>query len=381
MIDGIPSFSGPNLALAQATVATLGVVIMIGVAFLDRPHRSTLLWSIAFLVAMTSSWGVVLAETVDSETMRRVALGALLGAPGFFWAGFRTLRGAPSRWWLAALLSVLSPIVLVAAGATEAYSVAFRILFFLSAVFAFLLLVEWLRLPDRGDAVLYPLVVISVLNSALAAFVAIAGFVFPASSGDDLQFVRSVNQLGFIVYMVCALVSLVGFATRRERVVGPGERTPWEEFASGCRDRIARAARRGERSWALLVFRLDDEADVRDAVGVAGFDAVCTSFAQEILVDLPADADVAERRPGTVVVLVSRPEPVLRAALRGALGRVGRMENAGGMEIQVSASVGWVAVDPDSAAEGDVEALLDRAEAAAETASRAGGDRWERVGV
>lgn len=57
MIDTIPSFSGPNLALAQATVATLGVVVMIGVAFLDRPHRSTLLWSMAFLLAMTSSWG------------------------------------------------------------------------------------------------------------------------------------------------------------------------------------------------------------------------------------------------------------------------------------------------------------------------------------
>lgn len=376
MIDGIPSFSGPNLALAQATVATLGVVIMIGVAFLDRPHRSTLLWSIAFLLAMTSSWGVVLAETVDSEVIRRVSLGVVLGAPGFIWAGFRTLRGAASRWWLAALLTVLSPVLLVAAGATEVYSVVFRLVFLLSAVFAFLLLVEWLRLPDRGDTVLYPLVVISVLNSALAAFVAIAGLVFPASSGDDLQFVRSVNQLGFIVYMVCALVSLVGFATRRERVVVPGSRSPWEEFAEGCRERLVRAGRRGERSWSLLVFRLDDEDDVRDAVGVVGFDAVCSRFAEAICAALPADADIAERSPGTVVVLISRPEPVLRAALRGALGSVGRMENAGGMEIQVSASVGWVSADGD---EDDLDTLLDRAEAAAGTARAAGGDRWERI--
>lgn len=383
MIDGIPSFSGPNLALAQATVATLGVVIMIGVAFLDRPHRSTLLWSIAFLLAMISSWGVVLAETIDSEAVRRVALGLLMGAPGFIWAGFRTLRGAASRWWLAALLSAVSPALLVAAGATEVYSVLFRLIFFLSAVFAFLLLVEWLRLPDRGDTVLYPLVVISVLDSALAAFVAVAGLIFPASSGDDLQFVRSVNQLGFIIYMVCALVSLVGFATRRERVVLPGARSAWEDFVAGCRDRLVRARRRGERSWALLVFRLDDEADVRDAVGVTGFDAVCDSFSRAICDALPADADIAERRPGTVAVLVSRPEPVIRAALRGALGRVGRMENAGGMEIQVSASVGWVAVDPgdtaDGEGDGDVEALIERAEAAADTATRAGGDRWERV--
>lgn len=383
MIDGIPSFSGPNLALAQATVATLGVVIMIGVAFLDRPHRSTLLWSIAFLLAMISSWGVVLAETIDSEAVRRVALGLLMGAPGFIWAGFRTLRGAASRWWLAALLSAVSPALLVAAGATEVYSVLFRLIFFLSAVFAFLLLVEWLRLPDRGDTVLYPLVVISVLNSALAPFVAVAGLIFPASSGDDLQFVRSVNQLGFIIYMVCALVSLVGFATRRERVVLPGARSAWEDFVAGCRDRLIRARRRGERSWALLVFRLDDEADVRDAVGVTGFDAVCDSFSRAICDALPADADIAERRPGTVAVLVSRPEPVIRAALRGALGWVGRMENAGGMEIQVSASVGWVAVDPgdtaDGAGDGDVEALIERAEAAADTATRAGGDRWERV--
>lgn len=53
------------------------------------------------------------------------------------------------------------------------------------------------------------------------------------------------------------------------------------------------------------------------------------------------------------------------------------------MEIQVSASVGWVAVDPgdtaDDAGDGDVEALIERAEAAADTATRAGGDRWERV--
>ncbi|WP_322410086.1 hypothetical protein [Microbacterium invictum] len=383
MIDAIPSFSGPNLALAQATVATLGVVVMIGVAFLDRPHRSTLLWSIAFLIAMISSWGIVLAETVDSEAMRRVSIGVLMGAPGFIWAGFRTLRGAGSRWWLAALLSAISPVLLVAAGATEAYSVVFRIVFFLSAVFAFLLLVEWLRLPDRGDTVLYPLVVISVLNAALAAFVAVAGLIFPASSGDDLQFVRSVNQLGFVIYMVCALVSLVGFATRRERLISRDARTPWEDFLTGCRDRLVRAARRGEHSWALLVFRLDDEADVRDAVGVAGFAAVCEGFAQAIREALPADADIAERRPGTVVVLVSRPEPVLRAALRGALARVGRMENAGGMEIQVSASVGWIAVDPGDVVGGedDLEALLERAEAAADSARAAGGDRWERVGV
>ncbi|WJL94613.1 hypothetical protein QSU92_11605 [Microbacterium sp. ET2] len=52
------------------------------------------------------------------------------------------------------------------------------------------------------------------------------------------------------------------------------------------------------------------------------------------------------------------------------------MENAGGMEIQVSASVGWVSADGD---EDDLDTLLDRAEAAAGAARAAGGDRWERI--
>jgi hypothetical protein len=375
-MGAIPSLAGPNLALAQATVATLGVVVMIGVGFLGRPHRSTLLWSIAFLVAMVSAWSVVLAEATDSEVMRRAGIGLLLGATGFLWAGFRALRTSATRWWLPALVAVVSPAVLAGAGPGEAYSVAFRVLFLVSAGFSFLIVSEWLRLPDRTDAVLYPLVVISVLTAALGIFVALGGFFFPASSGDDLALVRSVNQLGFVAYLVCAQVSLVGYATRTERADPDRAPSAWEAFLAIARERLGRAEARGERSWALLLFRVDDEEDLREALGPAGHAAVCARFEEALRRSFPADADVAVRCPGTAAVLISRPEPVLRSAIRSALARVARMDDTAGLEIQVSASVGWVSAD---AAGYDLDAMIERATDAAVAARIAGGDRWERV--
>lgn len=376
MIDGIPSLTGPNLALAQATVATLGVVVMIGVGFLGRPHRSTLLWSLAFLVAMVSAWSIVLAEAIDSELLRRAGLGLVLGATGFIWAGFRALRTTATRWWLPALVALVSAAVLAVVGSGEAYSVAFRVLFLVSSAFAFLIVWEWLRLPDRGDTVLYPLVVISVLTAALGAFVALGGFFFPASAGDDLTLVRSVNQLGFVVYLVCAQVSLVGYATRGGRVTPERTDSTWESFLRIARERLCRAEARGERSWALLLFRVDDEDDLRQAVGPAGHAAVCARFEDALRRSFPADADVGVQCPGTAAVLISRPEPVLRSAIRGALARVARLDDSSGLEIQVSASVGWVSAD---AADYDLDTMLARAADAATAARAAGGDRWERV--
>ncbi len=84
-----------NLGLAQATVATLGTVMIIGLGFLHRPSRSALLWSLAFVLAMTSTWVSVTGAILDDETVRRAGLGLMLGAPALIWSGSARVAGSP----------------------------------------------------------------------------------------------------------------------------------------------------------------------------------------------------------------------------------------------------------------------------------------------
>ena len=102
----IPADALSNLGLAQATVATVGTVMLIGLGFLHRPSRSALLWSLAFVLAMTSTWVSVAGSIVEDEAIRRAGLGLMLGAPALVWSGFRARRGVRALPWVGAAQAV-----------------------------------------------------------------------------------------------------------------------------------------------------------------------------------------------------------------------------------------------------------------------------------
>ena len=79
---------------------------------------------------------------------------------------------------------------------------------------------------------------------------------------------------------------------------------------------------------------------------------------------------------GRVVVVVSRPDSVLRELVRTLLRQITELDVSAYIDIQLSASIGWV---PAKAADYDLNALIVDADAAACEATRRGGDCWERV--
>ena len=303
-MDGIPALSGPNLSLAQTTVATLAAALMIGIGFLARPGRDTMLWSAAFLVTMASTWGALLAYAFDSESLRRAAMGFGLGAVGFIWSGFRARRGAASRWWVGGGLSLVAAVALVAAGDSALYSLAFRVVYFAAGTLAALTIIAWYRSPERAHTILYPLMVVSALMVVTGVLNGVGGFFFPPTGGDDLSVIRLVNQLGLIIYLVCAGVSLVGVSTRSAQS-GRSTETAGGAFVTTASDRLRRARAAGERSWWLLRFELDDIADLRDAGGNVALTEILARFETSIRRALPADADIGRCEDDAVVVLLS----------------------------------------------------------------------------
>ena len=373
-MDGIPVLSGPNLALAQTTVATLATVLMIGVGFLARPSRASLLWSLTFVLTMVSTCGVLLAHAFDSEDLRRAAMGIGMGATGLIWSGFRARRRAPTFWWLGGALSLVAAVGFVAAGDTALFSAVFRVLYLCAGAFAALTIVEWYRSPARSDTILYPLIVVSTLMVVVGVLNGVGGFIFPSTGGDDLGLMRLVNQLGLLIYIVCALVSLIGFSTRSAR----GERgtvAGWAFFVATAEDRLTRARMGGERSWSLLHFFLDDFDDLRDASGATMLSTIVDRFEASVRAEFPADADIGRTRTGTIVVLVSRPRPGLREIIRSALASVAR-QNAGSLSVHLSASVGWATAADHGY---DLDRLIAASASAAAEAQSLGGDRWQRV--
>ena len=140
-----------NLGLAQATVATLGAVMLIGLGFLHRPSRSALFWSLAFVLAMTSTWVSVAGAALGEETVRRAGLGLMLAAPALVWSGFRARRGVRALPWLAPVQAAVTAGAFLAAEQPDAYGLVFRVGFFGAAVFAALTLVELRSAADRLD--------------------------------------------------------------------------------------------------------------------------------------------------------------------------------------------------------------------------------------
>ncbi|GEB44095.1 MULTISPECIES: nucleotidyl cyclase domain-containing protein [Microbacterium] len=369
----MPSDVLSNLGLAQATIATLGTVMIIGLGFLHRPSRSALLWSLAFVLAMTSTWVSVTGAMLNEESVRRAGLGLMLGAPALIWSGFRARRGVRALPWVSAIQALATALIFVLVTDTSAYGLVFRLAFVASSVFAGLTVWELRRAADRLERLALPLTVVCAIFVALGVGTLVSGLAAPTALGD-LALPRVLNGLGMLVFLVCATVSLLYFTS-----VSPSGRraaSSWPHFVVTATDRLARARRAQEESWAVLTVRLDDPAQLRSAAGESGWLRLVGQFESLVADTFPAEADLGREIRGRVVVVVSRPDSVLRELVRTLLRQITELDVSAYIDIQLSASIGWV---PAKAADYDLNALIVDADAAACEATRRGGDCWERV--
>jgi GGDEF domain-containing protein len=361
--------------LPQIAISTLAAVLMIGLGFLPRPGRATLIWSMTYFLALIFSSLTVVAEQLHAEALRRVMLGALLTPQVLIWAGLRAWRGVPSRALLVLPFGVLSALVLAIVPDGVPFGVAFRVVFLGAGAFAVLAFVELRRIPERRHRMLLPLAVVSLAFGAIAVVGAIAPLALPASAVADLTLTRNINTVGMIVNVVCSLVSLLWLA---QRAAPQLDHDPafWQHFSTIARDRLARAGERNERSWSLLSIDLDDARDLRQAWGEAMFSEVADAFHARVCRAFPAEADIGRRAADRAVVLVPGGTEALRERVRVLLSDVVSMDLEVGTTVRLSASVGWASVS-DSGYDFDV--LLAAADGALAAASAQGGDRWLRV--
>lgn len=369
--------SAVDLGIAQAVITTLATMLTIGIAFLVKPGLSTLYWSLAFTLAMLATYVVVAAEVNDMETLRRAALGALMGAPALLWSGFRAAWGLRAHAWAGAVVATLSAVTLALIPDMSWFTVAYRTVFFAASVFAGLFVIDWARASSRrNDRLLLPLVIISIAFFVTGTGTLVAGVFFLPTGGDDFELVRLISSVGMLAYVACALVAVVGTSARdsglgRAATVS----TAWQQFEQTAGDRLARAQRTSE-PWSIVYLGLDDAADIRQTAGASAFANLSERLEDEGRAVFPAESDVGSPSSGAVVVLVPRPDAVVRELLRTTLERITRIDVHGALPIRPTASAGWA---PVSVLGYDLDTLVYTGREAARVASSMGGDRWERV--
>ncbi|MGU3645899.1 hypothetical protein ACLBXX_13105 [Microbacterium sp. C23T] len=371
--------AGVDLGIAQAVITTLATMLTIGIAFLVRPGLPTLYWSIAFTLAMLATYGVVAGDVAGIEQLRRASLGALMGAPAFLWAGFRAAWGLRPHVWAGAAMAAVSAFSLAIVDDLAWFTVAYRTVFFAASVFAGLFVLDWARASSRrNDRLLLPLVIVSIAFFVTGVGTLIAGLVYPPSGGDDFELVRLISSVGMLVYVACALIAVVG-TTARDSGLGRSAAvsTAWQQFERTAGDRLSRAQKTSE-PWSVVYLGLDDAADIRQTAGAAAFATLSERLEEEVRAAFPAESDVGSPSAGAVVVLVPRPDAVVRDLLRATLERVTLLDVHGALPIRPTASAGWA---PVSVLGYDLDTLVYTGREAARVASGKGGDRWERVGA
>ena len=372
-----PDLDGANIGIAHATIATLGTILFVGLAFLARPRRSTLLWSLTFMGIMVACYGYLAATAAESEELRRGSMGLLLGAPALLWSGLRAHRKVRTYAWISALVAAASILALLAPGESAWFGLAYRVMFFVSGIFGVLFLLEWRRIPERSERLLWPIVVASA-GYALAGVTVLIGALFPPlSTAEAFASTRIFNSIGMLVYMVCALVSLVPLVTPGSRAIeSSAPQGDWGRFVGTARERLERAAARDADTWSLLRIELDDAEDLQEAGGPAIFGRLLRDIQARVTAVFPTDADIAIAPDSAVIVLISRPEADIRDLVRDVLRRIAVRDPAAPITVTTSASIGWASV---ATAGFDLDALLATTAEAAATARAQGGDRWERV--
>lgn len=372
-----PDLGGSSIGIAHATIATLGTILFVGLAFLARPRRSTLLWSLTFMGVMVACFGYLAATASESEELRRGSLGLLMGAPALLWSGLRAHRRVYTYAWISAVVAAVSIIALIAPGASEWYGLTYRVVFAGSAVFAVLFLREWRQIPERSERLLWPIVVASAIYVIAGATVLVGGIFSPFTTADALASARVFNSVGMLVYMVCALVSLLPLVTPGPRAASASAVDDgWGRFRATARERLVRAQTASDTTWSLLRIELDDADDLQAAGGATIFARLIRDIRARVETVFPTDADIAVAPDSAVIVLISRPEAVLRELVREVLRRIAVRDPQAPITVTTSASVGWASVAISGY---DLDTLLEITAEASASARAQGGDRWKRV--
>ncbi|KQS02595.1 MAG: hypothetical protein J0I33_09310 [Microbacterium ginsengisoli] len=363
-----------GLAVGQATLATLALVLMTGLGYVRRPHPATLQWMLVFVAGAAGVYLGMYAESAGEESLRRLSLGISLGAGIFIWSGLRSWRGVRSGWAVPVLYVVLAASVL-AVVPDEWFGLAFAAAYAVSGVFALLSIIELRRIPERADGMLLPLALISGAVTVVAAGNLVHSIIARPRGPEDLGILRVLDSVGAMIYIVCALVTLLWLAVGRGAAAS-GVPTGLAAFIAGGGDKLARAADRGERAWSVLSIRLDDVDDLRIAAGGSLFWRIVDTVERDVRASIPSEADIAVSSPGHLYVLLMRPPIAIESALDDLRAQVSRLDTSRPLAVQLSVSVGWSSVDASGY---DMEALLRDARAGAARASADGGDRWVRV--
>ena len=366
-----------GLGYAQAAVTAAGTLLTVGLAFLARPGRATLLWSCAFALAMVAMFSLLSGELNGIEPYRRFSLGVLLGVPPLLWAGFRAWWGLHSVVWPAIALATANAVVFVVAP-DEVFLLVYRIAFAVTALFPTLLFIDWLRAGTRRDPFTIPVAVLSLAYPALAVAALVSLLLPESASASTAETMRILSGVGMVLYTASAVVAVLGVSLRgtSRTARSDEEDARWERFSALASARLREAQNQnlGGAPLSMVCLRLDDIEDIRRAVGprvTADLQARFAATVREVFSD---DLDPASPERGAMIVLTSHGDAAVRELLRTTLQRVAEGDDC--TPTRPSASIGWA---PAHTVGYDFVTLVYLAREAAELASQRGGDRWERV--
>ncbi|GAA2998301.1 hypothetical protein [Microbacterium aurantiacum] len=375
-MDVLQTIGTSDLGIWQAAFAAVATSITVGIAFLRAPSRATLYWTYAFTLALVSTFGVIAAQIAENESGRVFSLGLLLGAPATLWSGFRAYRGVRAHIWVGPALALLIATILTLAADMSWFTTAYRVSFLLASLSGGLFLWEWSRMPNRADPVIWPFGVVSVLFVALGVVGALVGLT-TRPIDEDFTVTRPLSALGMLIYIVAALIAILGLTVPRRAPTGstPAIDADFDAFRAAAGARLERALPVSE-VCSLLVIRVDDLPQLRTTLGGDQVGDLTARVVDTLRCTAGAGALVAPAAEGVAVALVARPEGATRDLLRRLLRAVGDLEVDSRLPVQLSASAGWCSTTVGGY---DLDALVFIARGAAEVAQERGGDQWERA--
>lgn len=372
MSDAAASGVG-ELLLAQTTVVTVCLALVIWLGLLARPSRATLLWTLAFSIALLGTYGSIVAVSLGVDVVSHpVMVGLSAGTPTIIWSGLRAVKGKRTYAWIGFAQAAASVALLWSTTETPNNLLGVRLVFFGAGIGASVGAIEALRGSFRGSRFGIPLVAASGAM-ALIATIGLADTAGGLSADSSEVFMRA-TMVVRSAYCIGATVSLLFLSNRRagasDILQAMDAMTPLPLLRGIVRERIRRARVRQERNWSFVELRLDEASDLRDATGEPSYIAVVSAFEKLIARVFPADADMGRLDSGRVVVFVALPVIAVRELARSVLE-----ETARGQErptaFHVSASAGITIVDPAS---DDFDSLLTAASTAAAAAQERGGN-------
>lgn len=360
------------------TLTTLCTVIMIGVGFLPRPCREAAIWSIAFICAMVASYVAAAGTQSGLPLLRALAAGFVLGALALFWVGLRVRAGRRRVFLLPSvvggLLATAGLAVVDGLAGPEAFE---RTALAVAVALLVTTAIEAIVLRSAPLMATAPFALASVLCAGFAGVWIVSGLLQPVGAAalacvaPDTVLTDAAAMS--VIYLVSALVSALLLGRDGGVCAEPAGTT---DFARVAQERLVRAERRGDTWWALLDIRLDDPVALREASNTLAFGRVVERFADDVVLALPAEADIHQVDATRFVVLLPRHDPAVRPVVRDILDRVSTVEAHQSIAVRLSASIGWASV---STCGYDLDVLTRTASGAADDAQLAGGDRWQHA--